>query len=139
MNSTETKAAAEVMAKWAKMAEEHGEAYANSKMQWMLREAGGPWENSESVNAPVWNWKHFDYRIKPEPREWWIVEHALDNGNQFSTLYASQTSARADAADEKPYGSKRTVIHLHDAAAIATEADNLAQKLKSRSPREERL
>jgi hypothetical protein len=25
-------------------------------------------------NSPAWNWSFFEYRIKQEPREWWLVE-----------------------------------------------------------------
>jgi hypothetical protein len=25
------------------------------------------------ATEPWWNWSEFEYRVKPEPREWWIV------------------------------------------------------------------
>ncbi len=40
----------------------------------------GEWEDYGSIDdntiAPSWNWVEIDYRIKPEPRTFWLVEEA---------------------------------------------------------------
>lgn len=64
MNRDETRKATEVML-----------AYADGKtIQWRLRASNHAWSETLGAddNSPSWNWFHSEYRIKPEPREWWI-------------------------------------------------------------------
>ena len=42
---------------------------------------GDSWNDADS---PRWDFKNFDYRIKPEPRSLWRVEHK--NGNSAGTF-----------------------------------------------------
>ena len=42
---------------------------------------GDSWTDADS---PKWNFKELNYRIKPEPRSLWRVEH--ENGNQAGTF-----------------------------------------------------
>jgi len=32
------------------------------------------WVDFRRDDAPCWNWFASDYRVKPEPREWWTVD-----------------------------------------------------------------
>lgn len=46
----------------------------------------GVWTEFSNANDPVWEWGNTQYRIKPEPREWWIVFDAAGNFFDFSAL-----------------------------------------------------
>jgi hypothetical protein len=47
------------------------------KIQW----TGGGSEWSDFDGEPIWNWLQYDYRIKPEPREFLIA--VSDDGTVF--------------------------------------------------------
>jgi DNA polymerase III delta prime subunit len=33
---------------------------------------------SDRDNTITWNFEAFDYRVKPEPREWWLVQSKIE-------------------------------------------------------------
>jgi hypothetical protein len=39
-------------------------------------------------DSPTWNWYVFSYRIKPEPKEFWIVGGSAYADNQLASCYA---------------------------------------------------
>jgi hypothetical protein len=62
MNREETKEAIQVMQHYA----DGGEVEFNRHSE------GGCWEPLPEPHTPSWDWPIVQYRIKPEPREWWI-------------------------------------------------------------------
>ncbi len=73
MTPTELRSAAETMLAYVKMVEDRGEEEANRHIQHYA--VGCPknvWTHGPK-DPPNWNWSHMVFRIKPEPREWWIV------------------------------------------------------------------
>jgi len=111
MSPEQTRAAAEVMLAWAKLAEEKGEAYANE----LLEVKGHPYRDwtcvtKTRVGYPVWDWVDFTYRVKPEPREWWIV----CGGN---TYCGNAWFKKADAASSANLGN-HPIIHVREVIEV---------------------
>lgn len=52
------------------------------------------WHNAEN---PTWN-EDFDYRIKPEPREWWVNVYP---GNSAGNLHDTKGSADSHSSDRR--------------------------------------
>lgn len=42
------------------------------------------WVDRDCGSSPSWNWFDYDYRIKREPREWWLVK---GSGGLLLTAY----------------------------------------------------
>lgn len=55
---------------------------------------------SDTKIPPQWNWVDFNYRVKPEPREWWVVPNAW--------LFASRDIAEAHSINSKE------IIHVRE-------------------------
>lgn len=55
----------------------------------------GPRGDWMIADHPLWDFSHWNYRIKPEPREWWVNEYEDDNGR---CGYAYPTLDRANKA-----------------------------------------
>ncbi len=74
-------------------------AFANEKqIQVKERYPNGQWEDTDE---PAWNWRHYDYRVKPEPRVprvRWINEYPEDV-NQFEHLGVSSYATEQDAIE----------------------------------------
>lgn len=51
------------------------QAHKDGKQVQHRRKLGRP-ENQwgDSLVGPGWNFAEYDYRVKPEPREWWLLE-----------------------------------------------------------------
>ena len=56
-------------------------------------------------SIPNWNWAEFEYRVKPEPREWWIIP-------EFCGAFSSQDRAKEFA--ETNTWSVCTPIHVRE-------------------------
>jgi len=66
-------------------------------------------DNWTVAKPPVWNWMSMDYRIKPEPREWWVCfydEQDVSDGGR--TWIAPAT------ADGMPPGGWAKVIRVRE-------------------------
>ena len=79
MDQRETAKAIEVM-----------QAFVDGKPVECLERFGGNkrWYPLDNAN---WNWHGFDYRVKPESREWWILP-------ECSVVFSSQDDAKHFAA-----------------------------------------
>ena len=53
--------------------------------QIQYKRSGHGWRECES--EPAWDWRSFDYRVKPQPREWFI---AMADGMCCGFAYASE-------------------------------------------------
>ena len=47
---------------------------------------------------PTWDWNGFNYRVKPEPREWWVNEYR-DGPADF--IYPSKEKADSECASNR--------------------------------------
>jgi hypothetical protein len=51
----------------------------------------GTWQDCN----PSWNWSEYEYRVKPEPREWWIVSWSVfSNRNDAEEYVACRTEPK---------------------------------------------
>lgn len=55
------------------------------------------------VPEPTWNWEVYEYRVRPEPREWWLLDHLA---------YPSRTDALRGRA-ERDWDSTE-IIHVRE-------------------------
>jgi hypothetical protein len=60
-------------------------------------------------SAPAWNSTKWEFRIKPEPREWWIMRRP----GLYDLLYKSKEELDVDIA----YSPGAEVIHVGEIAA----------------------
>ena len=75
MTPEQTRAAAEVML-----------AYAGGKfIEWRVR-GSDDWGCGGDRLDVCWNWRGYEYRVKPEPREFWGVVYEDGSVTAFSTL-----------------------------------------------------
>jgi hypothetical protein len=76
MNREEAKVAAEVMLAYANGATAQQRRLGDMEAKWY------------TPSRPVWNWDQFEYRVKPEPREFWV------NPNKGIAMLIPQGGAR---------------------------------------------
>ena len=65
MNRDETRKAIEVMQAWVD----------GRPVEWCPRNCPGDWRadpQHTDIDGPAWDWLQHNYRIKPEPREFWV-------------------------------------------------------------------
>lgn len=65
-------------------------------------------DNWEDCCDPVWNWGQFDYRIKPEPRRFWIRRW----GDNSMSAYESEKGARNGLTEIKR--SKEEIFEVEE-------------------------
>lgn len=53
----------------------------------------------EDMSDPSWDWHMWTYRIKPEAREWWIVQH-LGGSRACERCGPFDSSKQAEAAHQ---------------------------------------
>ena len=57
---------------------------------------------------PIWNFSQFDYRVKPNPREWWL--NVYEDGSK-----GAMHDSRAEADRNKAYVDKRIdCVHVRE-------------------------
>jgi len=61
-----------------------------------------PWLTS----TPNWSFSDLDYRVKPEPREWWI--------NRYADAYGDRVYATEELADNGASFSRLECIHVRE-------------------------
>jgi len=89
MNIEETKVAIAVMQAFVE----------GKKIEWMVR--GSPWQE---VEEPVWSWNEVTYRVKREPREFWV------------NIYESRvvTYRTKDSADFNAANDRIACVHVRE-------------------------
>lgn len=99
MNKEQTKAAIAVM-----------QAYVDGKTIERLHKDSKVWLTEAPAEAPertAWDWNNHTYRIKQEPREWWINKYDDD-----TDCFIYNTKERADRGAFA--GSNRECIHVRE-------------------------
>lgn len=56
------------------------------------------------ASSPIWAWDRYEYRVKPEPREWWIV-----NGKQYTALFGTKNEAESSV-----FNGPAEIIHVRE-------------------------
>lgn len=52
----------------------------------------------EEIDDPAWDWNSCIYRVKPEPREFYVIEYTYRGGEEFySALWLDKGPAQAQA------------------------------------------
>lgn len=72
------------------------------KIQYKNRCGDGRWK---SAGHPMWQFTDCEYRVAPEPREWWINVYPASTCN----AYRSQ-----DLADSHQFSGRIECIHVHE-------------------------
>jgi hypothetical protein len=49
-----------------------------------------------TVTTPAWNWNSVEYRIKPEPREWWLVNSVAFGVLEDAICYQAQRTPNTE-------------------------------------------
>lgn len=75
------------------------DAQRGKPVQWRQRIEPIPWDRDNHPFpwgddvSPTWNWGANEYRIKPEPREWWLLPHvnavfnSIEDAQAFAAKY----------------------------------------------------
>lgn len=81
------------------------EVPACNTIQWITRYCDtGRWEDLPTECREDFDWDTFDYRIKPKPREWWLL--------QFDDGTACATNSRDDAIRRASFSGNPEIIHV---------------------------
>jgi hypothetical protein len=67
----------------------------------------------ESVSGPSWNWYSNEYRIKPEPREIWIVETPA-YPRTYTRGFKTRKEADVAMCELIARGNPATLIHYRE-------------------------
>lgn len=74
-------------------------ALAKKVIQYQFKQAATPWQDYkfDGSMSPM-NFNQYDYRIKPEPREFWVNEYLKSLGEMHSTFDKAKEAARLDSS-----------------------------------------
>lgn len=64
-------------------------------IQFCSFDMGGEWRDADH---PAWDFANYNYRIKPEPREWWVNTYVATSPAFTQRLYWSRKEADENAA-----------------------------------------
>ena len=103
MSPDQAKTAAAVMVAWAE-----GRAIESKQIHHTT------WHD---CGSPTWDWFLCDFRIKPNPREWWLVEW-VESGRGGDRPNTEFYRLHADACDSQKAlrfrGLKAAVVHVRE-------------------------
>ena len=68
----------------------------------------------DKVDDPIWDWNACNYRVKPEPREFYMLQYTSSSGEGYYQTLLSREETEKLARDYNAAGIKARVIKLRE-------------------------